>query len=108
MEKCWDSDPFKRPTITDLGNIISQWLRYVNEYYKHNGENDKNITIIPKVDNQSISDMHEFVKANKALTQEQINISTIKFHPQAHYTSRLLTEILDQKNSECLDCIIES
>ncbi|RIA79626.1 hypothetical protein C1645_882592, partial [Glomus cerebriforme] len=76
--------PFKRPTITDLENIISQWLRHVNEHYKINKD------------------------ANEDLTQKQINISSIQFHPQACYTSRLLTEILDQNNSECLDCIIES
>ncbi|RIA86755.1 hypothetical protein C1645_318731 [Glomus cerebriforme] len=109
MEKCWDSDPFKRPTIIDLENIISQWLRCVNEYYKLNNENDKDIIEVMNIDNQSRSDMHEFVKPNRSLTQEQINISTIKFHPQAYYTSRLLTKILDQNNSaECLDCIIEN
>ncbi|RIA88847.1 kinase-like domain-containing protein, partial [Glomus cerebriforme] len=25
MERCWNSDPVKRPTIMDLENIISQW-----------------------------------------------------------------------------------
>ncbi|RIA80051.1 kinase-like domain-containing protein [Glomus cerebriforme] len=109
MEKCWDTDPFKRPTITDLENIISQWLRCVNEYYKINKNcKNKDVLMVDDIDNQSRSDMYELVRANEALTQEQINTSSIQFHPQACYTSRLLTEILDQNNSECLDCIIES
>ncbi|RIA83895.1 kinase-like domain-containing protein [Glomus cerebriforme] len=100
MEKCWDSDPFKRPTITDLENIISQWLRCVNEYYEINNENDKNIYfVVSNVDNQSKIDMDEFVRANNALTREQSNNSIVEFHPQAYYTSRLLIEILNQNNS---------
>ncbi|RIA94010.1 kinase-like domain-containing protein, partial [Glomus cerebriforme] len=27
MEKCWNSDPSKRPTVIDLENAVSQWLR---------------------------------------------------------------------------------
>ncbi|RIA87122.1 kinase-like domain-containing protein [Glomus cerebriforme] len=109
MKKCWDSDPFKRPNIIDLEIIITQWLTCVNEHYRLNGEFcDKVILITNDIDNQSRNDMYEFVRANKSLTQEQIDTSIIQFHPQACYTSRLLTKILDQKNSECLDCIIEN
>ena len=50
--------------------------------------------------------MYEFIEANKALVQEQASTSIIQPHPQACYTSRLLTNILDQKNSECFDCQI--
>ncbi|RIA84159.1 hypothetical protein C1645_880097 [Glomus cerebriforme] len=106
MEKCWNSDPIKRPTIMDLENIISQWLRYVNEYYIVNGEKDNCNNIRVVVDNYQLrSDMYEFVNANKAISQGQVNSF---IHPQACYTSRLITEILEQKNSECLDCIIEN
>ena len=52
--------------------------------------------------------MLEFVKANKAIAQEQANPSIIQSHPQAYYTSRNLTEILVQENSEYLECIIEN
>ncbi|RIA92889.1 kinase-like domain-containing protein [Glomus cerebriforme] len=105
MEKCWDTVPLKRPTIKDLEDIISQWLRCINKHYKINNENDEYIiTEVSDIDIQSRSDMNEFVKANKSnesSTQEQNNNS----HPQASYTSRLLTEIIE-KTSEGLDCII--
>ncbi|POG60366.1 kinase-like domain-containing protein, partial [Rhizophagus irregularis DAOM 181602=DAOM 197198] len=36
MKRCWDSDPSNRPTITMLENIISEWIRCINEYYEIN------------------------------------------------------------------------
>ncbi|POG73412.1 kinase-like domain-containing protein, partial [Rhizophagus irregularis DAOM 181602=DAOM 197198] len=38
MKKCWDSDPSNRPTITMLENIISEWIKCINEYYKINSD----------------------------------------------------------------------
>ncbi|RIA94322.1 hypothetical protein C1645_818127 [Glomus cerebriforme] len=35
MKKYWGSGSFKRPAIIKLENIISQWLRCVNEYYEY-------------------------------------------------------------------------
>ncbi|RIA97739.1 kinase-like domain-containing protein [Glomus cerebriforme] len=124
MEKCWDSDPSKRPTIKVLENIISQWLSYVNKYYELNGDGDDEIIINgliineiiiyemlvnnnKNIENQFRSDMYEFIEANKVLTQEPANTSIIQFHSRACYTSRLLIEILDQRNSDCFDCVIE-
>ncbi|RIA94182.1 hypothetical protein C1645_760782, partial [Glomus cerebriforme] len=82
MEKCWNSDPIKRPTIKDLENIISQWLRYVNEYYIINSEKDNNNNIQEVViDNYQLrNDMYEFVNANKEISQGQVNTF---IHPQA-------------------------
>ena len=51
--------------------------------------------------------MLEFVEANKALVQEQANTSIMQSHPQAYYTSRKLTEILVQEESQGFDCMIE-
>ncbi|CAB5384385.1 unnamed protein product [Rhizophagus irregularis] len=102
MKKCWDSDPTKRPNIVIIENTISEWLRCINEYYKINGE-DGQKNLILNIDNQLKNDMYELIKANRVLTQEQAVLQT---NPQAYYTSRLLTEILYQNNSECLDCII--
>ncbi|RIA86552.1 hypothetical protein C1645_829110 [Glomus cerebriforme] len=42
-------NPFKRLTIMDLENIISQCLRCVNEYYKLNDENYEGKEIIMQV-----------------------------------------------------------
>ncbi|CAB4494352.1 uncharacterized protein OCT59_009722 [Rhizophagus irregularis] len=97
--------PFQKTNIVIIENTISEWLRCVNEYYKLNGEDEPRYEV-PNIDNQLKNDMYEFIKANSVLTLEQDNISVLQTHPQAYYTSRLLTEILYQNNSECLDCII--
>ena len=76
-----------------LVQMMRQYLD--NKYYS-----------IPNIYNKLINDMLEFVKANKALAQEQANISTIaQFHSQAYYTSRNITTVI--VNSECLEQIIK-
>uniref|UniRef100_U9UAJ2 Uncharacterized protein n=1 Tax=Rhizophagus irregularis (strain DAOM 181602 / DAOM 197198 / MUCL 43194) TaxID=747089 RepID=U9UAJ2_RHIID len=47
--------------------------------------------------------MEEFVEADKALLQEQANAFIMQSHPQAYYTSRKLTEILVQEESQGFD-----
>jgi serine/threonine protein kinase len=103
MEKCWDSEPSNRPTIIILENILSEWIRCINEYYKVNSD-ENYIFQVSKIDNQLKDDMLEFVKANKALVQKQVNTSIIQSHSQAYYKSRKVTEILNE--SKCLDCMI--
>src|SRR6266496_5065005 len=100
MKKCWDPDPSNRPTIIMLENIISEWIKCINEYYRINKDVNY-IFEVSNIDNQLKSDMVEFVEANQDLMQEQINTSIIKSHPQAYYTSRKFTEVLVQGNSEC-------
>jgi serine/threonine protein kinase len=115
MKKCWDSDSSNRPTIIMLENIISEWIKCINEYYRINWEGD--YTFKASNIDELEDDMLEFVKANKALEQKQANTSIIQleqkqanasiiqFHSQTYYKSRKLTEILDRSN-ECLDCMI--
>jgi serine/threonine protein kinase len=98
MKKCWDSDPSNRPTIIMLENIISEWIRCINEYYIANNDGNYRFAV-PNVNNQLKVDMLEFVKANEALVQTQTNTSIIESHPQAHYKSRKLTEILVQNET---------
>ncbi len=107
VKNCWDSNPFNRPNIIMLENIISEWIRCINEYYRINRDKDYEFRV-PNIDNQLNSDIIEFVEANEALIQEQINNYTTQSHSQAYYTSRNLTKILVKDNSECLDCIIEN
>jgi hypothetical protein len=123
MKKCWDSNPSNRPTIRMLENIVSEWVRCINEYYKINRDGIYSF-LVPNIDNQLKDDMLEFVKANKTLVQEQANTSIVQSHPQAYYTSRKFTEILAQEKSEiivqekseilaqekseCFGCIIEN
>jgi hypothetical protein len=100
-----------------LENIISEWIRCINEYYEINGDGDYKFKV-SNVDDQLKYDMLEFVEENKTLVQEQANIFIIQSHPQAntaiiqshsqaYYTSRRLTEILVQENSECFECVIK-
>ena len=103
MKKCWDSDPSNRPTIIMLEYIISRWIRCINEYYEINRDENYRFEV-SNVDNQLKNDMIEFVEANKALEQGQ---ASTQYHSQAYYTSRKLTEILVQEESQGFDCMIE-
>ncbi|GET51430.1 kinase-like domain-containing protein [Rhizophagus irregularis DAOM 181602=DAOM 197198] len=119
MKKCWDSNPSNRPTIMMLENVISEWIRCMNEYYRLNSDGNHRYEV-PNIYDQLKNDLMEFVKANRALIQEQVNTSIIYSHPQAYYASRKLTEILNQKSFEyiteisdqektqCYECIIEN
>jgi serine/threonine protein kinase len=110
MKRCWDSDPSNRPTIIMLENIISQWIKCINKFYKIHKDGDYFYKVLEDTDNdqQLENDMLEFVKANKALkVQEQEDTPIIQSYPQAYYTShKLITGILIQEKSECLECII--
>ncbi|GBB93438.1 hypothetical protein RclHR1_21700002 [Rhizophagus clarus] len=107
MKRCWDSNPFNRPTITELEYEISEWIRCISEFYEINRDGNHKYRV-PDINNKLYDDMLEFVKANNTLAQEQTNISTIvKLHSQAYYISRNITVILVKENSECLECIIE-
>ncbi|CAB4464126.1 unnamed protein product [Rhizophagus irregularis] len=89
-----------------LENIVSEWIRCINEYYKINRDGEYKY-LVPNIDNQLKDDMFEFVEADKTLVQEQANISIMQSHSQAYYTSRKLTEILVQEETQGLDCMIE-
>ncbi|UZO23943.1 uncharacterized protein OCT59_016272 [Rhizophagus irregularis] len=86
-----------------LENIVSEWIRCINKYYEINRNGNYKYEV-PITDNQLKNDMFEFVEADKALLQEQVIMQS---HPQAYYTSRKLTEILVQEESQGLDCMIE-
>ncbi|POG66371.1 hypothetical protein GLOIN_2v1879909 [Rhizophagus irregularis DAOM 181602=DAOM 197198] len=101
MKKCWDSNSSNRPTIIMLENIISEWIRCINKYYNINREGNYEYKV-SNIDNQLENDMFEFVEANKTLVQEQENTFIIQSHPQAYYTSRKLTEILETQGFECV------
>ncbi|CAB5377301.1 unnamed protein product [Rhizophagus irregularis] len=105
-----------------LENIISEWIKCINEYYEVNGDvNDK--YEVSNIDNQLRSEMLEFIEADKTLVLEQANTSIMPSHPQvqdqsntsiiqshsqAYYTSRKLTEIIVQSETECFEsCVIK-
>ncbi|RIA90145.1 kinase-like domain-containing protein [Glomus cerebriforme] len=77
MEKCWDTDSSKRPTIINLENIISQWLRCVNEHYNLNNEND-NITTDRNTDNQSIKNWDDNTTIHVTTRNQQLKLLKAK------------------------------
>ncbi|GES94194.1 kinase-like domain-containing protein [Rhizophagus clarus] len=99
MEKCWNSDPSKRPTVEMVEHIISQWLRCINEFYYD--ENSFTANTI-----QFKNDIDEFAKANKALSQEQTDTPPRQFYLEAYNANRQMAENL--ANSEISDCKINS
>ncbi|RGB33290.1 kinase-like domain-containing protein [Rhizophagus diaphanus] len=107
MKKCWDSNPSNRPTIIMLESIITEWISSIGEYYRIN-KNGNHKFEVSKINKQLKNNMLEFVEANKDLVQEQTNAYITQNHSQAYYTSRKLTEILVQEDSECLECIIKN
>ncbi|CAB4478634.1 unnamed protein product [Rhizophagus irregularis] len=88
-----------------LENIISEWIECISDYYRINRDGNY-IFDVPNIDNQLKDVMLEFVIANKSLSQEQVNPSITQSHPQAHYTSRKLAEILVQE-TQGFECVIE-
>uniref|UniRef100_U9U814 Uncharacterized protein n=1 Tax=Rhizophagus irregularis (strain DAOM 181602 / DAOM 197198 / MUCL 43194) TaxID=747089 RepID=U9U814_RHIID len=87
-----------------LENIISEWIRCISEYYRINRDGNYEF-VVPGINNQLKNDMLEFVEADKTLMQEQANTSIIQYHLQAYYTSRKLTEILVQEETQGLDSL---
>ena len=93
MKKCWDKDPLKRPDVSEIEDIINNWISIII-HDKNVKEKSRNIII-------------EFYKADKFLKQKQTDTSNIiNTHSQAYHTSRLLdftkklNEILDQEDME--------
>src|SRR5436190_1307444 len=92
MKKCWDSDPLKRPTASEISNIISVWSNcYI--YYKdtlktnigHENIKDNMDEIINKdtylneLNESQRNEVKEFWKADKALAEEQAStLTTLK------------------------------
>ncbi|PKY29630.1 HCP-like protein [Rhizophagus irregularis] len=75
-------------------------------YYKLNGDGNNKYGV-PNIDIKLKNEMMEFVEANKTLVQEQANTFIIQSHPQSCYTSRKLTEIFVQEESQGFDCAIK-
>src|SRR5256885_1438685 len=113
MKKCWDSDPLKRPTASEVKGIINNWFMHIGSYYKNrykiniNYENireniDEIIEELLYWDEQLGNDIKEFWEADEALAQEPDSTLTTtaletsrndpsrQSHPQAYHTSRLL------------------
>jgi len=92
MKKCWNIDPLKRPTALEIKKIINNWY-----------ENIKNKNFNKELKN----DIIDFYKADKVLSQNQINnLSVTIDHPQVFHISRLLD--FTERLNEILDHEIKS
>ena len=85
MKKCWDLDPLKRPSASELKFIFDNWIYNFISYVEH------------IEDEQLRKNIEEFQRADKALEEKPNNNSETgsrkpitKSHPQAFHTSRLL------------------
>ncbi|GBB91016.1 hypothetical protein RclHR1_01810019 [Rhizophagus clarus] len=89
MKRCWNDDLSKRPTALEVLNIIKRWIIHSSE-----------------ISEELKSNIMEFIDApignNNLITE---------YHPQAIYTSRLLTfydKDLDCNDiSDCMSCRID-
>ncbi len=90
MKKCWEMDPLKRPTASEVMNVFRNWRFHC-----------KRIGII---NGKFKNDEMEFQKAGPTN-----NKSIIESHPQSFHTSRLLdfteqlNNILDREEMKILD-----
>jgi len=116
MQKCWDVDPSKRPTIQELLRFADNKLKeiYKNENLKGDTEKEKDTSLFKK--------LFEFskIKENKKKETKGINGSDIsdgsgsndslqahKKHPSAYHTSRILDdEIAKSKSLKSIDSLL--
>ncbi|CAB5366027.1 unnamed protein product [Rhizophagus irregularis] len=81
-----------------LENIISEWIRCIDKFYETNRDGNYVYRVL-NIDDQLKNDMLEFVKANKALVQEQVNTSIIHLiHKHIIQVEMFSEEIEKSKN----------
>ena len=98
MKKCWDLDPLKRPSTSELKFIIENWHCYFYKIYKFNENDDYVRKYLETIEGEQLrKDIEEFWNAEQTLKERQNNNITsnskptiTKSHPQAYHASRLL------------------
>ena len=85
MQKCWDADPSKRPTILELGRFAHNKLREIYE-----GKIDSNNNNSSNVSNSSNN------------PSQQVH----KTHPLAYHTSRILDDEIAKLNLKSNDSLL--
>ncbi|CAB4408532.1 unnamed protein product [Rhizophagus irregularis] len=100
MKKCWNEDPLKRPSTSEVKKVIENWIFYPR---------------IDKINEDLIDNIMEFINAPIGHN----NLAT-KSHPKACFTSRLLdftnlndciirdSRSLDENTNQKLNEILES
>ncbi|CAI2168982.1 134_t:CDS:2 [Funneliformis geosporum] len=80
MKKCWDSDPLKRPTASEIINIIGNWYQIIDGYETYN-----------YVDEKLLNDFIEFQNADGILEQELLDSNTFTI-AMCEYKADILNE----------------
>src|SRR6185369_6383458 len=97
MEKCWDADSSKRPTIGEIQIFADDKLKeiYENENLKSNTGKEKDTVLLKKLfkfskikkkEIEGINDNNNDVSSGSHLPQ------AYKKHPSAYHTSRILDD----------------
>jgi serine/threonine protein kinase len=81
MKKCWDKNPLKRPSASEISNIIKNWICLPSDMK------------IKNISKELKNNIMEFINA----PIENNNLIT-KSHSQAYYTSRLLDFTCEELN----------
>src|SRR2546423_1172804 len=109
--KCWDAKAEYIPTANELCQILKKWVsevKYNDDNSNNSGKNnelfDKNSEIYTQIKE------YEEIRKNKLRnsSNEDIKPKNTQTHPQAIYTSSLLSfkNLPIPVNSECLDCLL--
>ncbi|GES80970.1 kinase-like domain-containing protein [Rhizophagus clarus] len=91
MKRCWNNNPLKRPTVSEVLDIIKKWVIPPDSSMK-----------IKDIDKKLKSDIMEFIKAPTGYS----NIIS-ESHPQACYTSRIL-DFTSEELNKILEGSLES
>jgi hypothetical protein len=90
INKCWDTDPSKRPHIKEMRKIIAFWTYMIKDLPHPLVNQTEKIEIIDKF-NQAEKVRLELIKEEK--------LGPKKIHPGAIYTSRLLNSLISKSSS---------
>jgi hypothetical protein len=81
MKKCWNEDPLKRPSTSEVKNVINNWISRPSD---------------DKINEELNSNILEFINAPIG------HNNLAKSHPKAYYTSRIL-DFTSKKLNEILE-----
>ena len=90
MQKCWDTDPSKRPTIYELWEFSDNMLKKIYEIERSNSNN--NISLINEID---FDNDYNSNNDNSGSNSQQEH----KSHPLAYHTSRILDDKIAKSKS---------
>src|SRR5256885_3761733 len=108
MQRCWDEDPSKRPTILEIWIFADNKLKeiYKNENLKSDTEKEKDISLFKKL--FKFSKIKENIKKEiKGINDSNISddsgcsnsLQTHKKHTLAYHTSRILDDEITKSKS---------